>query len=178
MEIVLPQAASLPQCDTSPQRLPAVSTGLNAPGAPHAESQSMEREGGFPLKASLDVCTSPEPGTTILLQADKGRDRRRRNNYCTSRRSRRVCKTAEKNRQQQRVVSWGAEQAKQFDPLEGNGKAVTFPSRRMSVSCTVCPYAFPMFFLVFFCFSSCLQTFLKQVRELRRFFNQGWERLG
>ena len=72
-EILLSQPAPPPQCDSSPRRLPAVGTWLNKPGTPHAESQSTERGGIFPLQASinviLDVCTNPEQTTTIFLQA-------------------------------------------------------------------------------------------------------------
>ena len=74
MEILLSWYAPTPQCGSSPRRLPAVGTGLNGPGTPYAESQSTEREGIFPLQASLDFCTSPEQGITILLQADAGVD--------------------------------------------------------------------------------------------------------
>ena len=78
MKTVLLQPAPLPQEDLSLRRLPAVGTGLNEPGAPHAKTQSTEREGSFPLQANVDgflhVCTSPEQGTTILLQADTGVD--------------------------------------------------------------------------------------------------------
>ena len=42
------------------------------------------------------------------------------------------------------------------------------------VSVSLC---FPCVF-VFSGFSSRLQNFLEQIREARRFFNQGWERLG
>ena len=62
-----------PQCGSSPRRLPAVGTGLNEPGAPHAEIQSTEREGLFFLQASLEGCKSPEQEwTTNLLRADVG----------------------------------------------------------------------------------------------------------
>ena len=48
METILSQPAPPPHCDLSPRRFPAVGTGLNEPGAPHAETQSMERKGIFP----------------------------------------------------------------------------------------------------------------------------------
>ena len=53
-------------------------TGLEEPGAPHAESQSTKKEETFPLQASLDdflhICTSPEQEwtTTILLKKTSG----------------------------------------------------------------------------------------------------------
>ena len=43
-----------PQCDSSPRRAPAVDTGSDEPGTSQAESQSKEREGSFPLQASVD----------------------------------------------------------------------------------------------------------------------------
>ena len=73
-EILLSQPAPPPQCDSSLPRLPAVGTRLNEPGATYAESQSIKSEESFPLQVSLDVCTSLEHGTTILLQADVGVD--------------------------------------------------------------------------------------------------------
>ena len=69
MEIVLSQLAP-PQCDSSPRWLPAVDTGSDEPGTPRrvpaigtgsdepgvsrAESRATEREGIFPLQASVD----------------------------------------------------------------------------------------------------------------------------
>ena len=74
MEIVLLQNKPPPQCNSLPRRLLVVGTGLNGPRAPHAKSQSTEREGIFFPQASVDffllVCTSPEQGTITLLQAD------------------------------------------------------------------------------------------------------------
>ena len=58
--------------------------------------------------------------------------------------------------------------------LEGDGEAITFLSRRISVSCTVCPYV--LCFSCVFCFF-LVWKFPKQVREARRILNQGWERL-
>ena len=73
MEILLSQPAPPPQCDSSLRRLPEVDTGWDKPGTPHTDSQSTEREGIFPLQASLDsflhVNTSLDHvGTNILLQ--------------------------------------------------------------------------------------------------------------
>ena len=64
MEILLSQPAPPPQCKSSPRRSPAVDTGSDEPGTPHAEIQSTGRE-GFSLQASLDgvlrvSCTRPE----------------------------------------------------------------------------------------------------------------------
>ena len=151
MEIVLPQAASPPQCDSPPRRLPAVSTRLNGPGAPHAESQSLERKGIFPLKASLDVCTSPKQGTFFYSkQTDVGVDDDEKTIAQAT-----VCeKFAKPPKRIGSSEEWyhGVPSKLSSLTLEGNGKAVIFPSRRMPVSCAVCPCAFPMFFLVFLCF--------------------------
>ena len=94
MEILLSQPAPLLQCDSSPRRLPAFVTGSDEPGTPRrstaigtesdepgvsrAETQSTEREGSFPLQASVDGflrvnCTSPKQ-VCILLQLDVGID--------------------------------------------------------------------------------------------------------
>ena len=74
MEILLSQSAPLPQYDSSPRWSPAVGTRLNELGVSRAGTQSTEKEENFPLQASLGgfllfSCTSPEQGTTILLQA-------------------------------------------------------------------------------------------------------------
>ena len=59
----------------------------------------MKRERIFPLEASvdgfLDVCTSPEQTTIILLQPDVGVDDKKKNYFRTSRCSRGVCETIE-----------------------------------------------------------------------------------
>ena len=61
--------------------------------------------------------------------------------------------------------------------LEVNGKAVTFLSRRLSVSCNVCPYVLcSCVFRVSVFLLVC--SFPKQVREARRIFKQRWEQLG
>ena len=51
----------------------AVGMGSDEPGVSRAETQSTEREGIFPLQASLVVflyasCISPEQGTTICFK--------------------------------------------------------------------------------------------------------------
>ena len=115
MKILLSQHAPPPQYDSSPRRLPGVGTGLNRPGTPHAESQSTEREGNFPLQASLDFCTSPEQGTTILLEADAGVD----DDETTTSDQAAACEkfaSPSKKRQQQRMAAWGNDQTKQFGP--------------------------------------------------------------
>ena len=97
MEILLSQPAPPPQCNTSPRRLLTVGTGLNEPGAPHAEIQSTEREGIFPHRASvnglLHVCTQVR-NRDRYIASSRRRGRRRRNGYFrTSRCSRAVCET-------------------------------------------------------------------------------------
>ena len=74
----------------------------------------MERQITFPLQASLDIWTSPEQGTTILLQADVGED----DDETTAAQDagRGEFARLPNNRQQRRVASWGAEQTKQFYP--------------------------------------------------------------
>ena len=75
LKILLSQPAPLPQDDLSPRRSPAVGTGSEEVGLPRARTQSMEREGYFPLQASLDGCTSlDQEGTRILFQTDVGVD--------------------------------------------------------------------------------------------------------
>ncbi|CAN0207771.1 unnamed protein product, partial [Ascophyllum nodosum] len=86
-------------------------------GVSRAESQSTEREGTFPLQASVDgflyvSYTSPEQ-ECILLQADVGANIRK----TTS--SEQVAAREEfarpsKKRQQQRMTSWTTEQSKQL----------------------------------------------------------------
>ena len=75
MTILLSQPAPPPQRDSSPRRSPAVGTGLDESGVSRAGTQSTEKDDTFPVQASVDgflhvSCTSPEQGTTILLQAD------------------------------------------------------------------------------------------------------------
>ena len=117
MEIVLSQPAPPPQCDSSPRRSPAVGTGLDEPGVSRAGTQPTEKEGIFPLQASLDGCTIPEQEwtTTILLQTDvEVNDAETVTN--TQAAAREEFARPPKNRQQRRVTAWGNEQTKQFDP--------------------------------------------------------------
>ena len=122
MEILLSQPVPPPPlCDSSPRRLPAVGTGLNGPGTLHAESQSTEREGIFPLEASLDsflhISTSlGQEGTIILLQPDVGVDDEERKTTSEQAASREEFARPSKKRQQQRITAWSTEQSKQFDP--------------------------------------------------------------
>ena len=79
MEILRSQPAPQPQCDLSPLRSPAVDTGSDEHGTPHADSQSTEREGFFCLQASLHsflyVSTRlDQEGTIALLQLNVGVD--------------------------------------------------------------------------------------------------------
>ena len=76
MEVVLSQPATPPQYDSSPRRLLVIGTGPYEPGVSRAESQSTEREGTFPLQASVDGVlhvsyTRPEQ-ECILHQVDVG----------------------------------------------------------------------------------------------------------
>ena len=111
MEIVFSQPAPPPQWDLSPRRSPAW---LDEPRAPHAETQSTEREGIFP-QASIDGCTCPEQEwTTNLLQADVGVKPETSTSEQAA--TREEFARPPKNRQQQRMTAWGNEQTKQFDP--------------------------------------------------------------
>ena len=80
MEILLSQPAPPSQCNSLPLRSPALGTGSDEPGVSRAETLSSEREGMFPLQASVDVflyvsCTSlDQEDTIILLQPDVGVD--------------------------------------------------------------------------------------------------------
>ena len=65
-EFLLPQPAPPPQCDSSPRRLPVVGTGLNEPGAPHAETQSTERE-EFSLFKPVSMAAHIRNRSGILL---------------------------------------------------------------------------------------------------------------
>ena len=115
MEIALSQPVPPPQRESSPRRPPAIGTGLDEPGAPHAETQSTEREGISPLQASLDGCTSPEQEwTTNLLRADVGVKPETSTSEQAA--AREEFARPPKKRQQQRVTAWGYDQSKQFDP--------------------------------------------------------------
>ena len=72
MEIILSQPASS-QCDPSPRRSPAISTG-SGPGVSQVETK-MEEEELSPLETSMDGflhsnCTSTEQEYILLLQPD------------------------------------------------------------------------------------------------------------
>ena len=114
LEILLSQLAPSPQDGLSPRGSPVVGTGLDEPGGSRAEMQSTEREGIVALQASLDVCTSPEQGTAILLQADVEVDDDKTTTAQAA--AREEFGRQPKNRQKRRVASWSAEQTKQFDP--------------------------------------------------------------
>ena len=79
LEILLSQPAPSRQDYLSPRRSPAVGTGLHEFGVLRADMQITKQKGNFPLQATVDgflhvSCTSPEQGTTFLLQADVGVD--------------------------------------------------------------------------------------------------------
>ena len=120
MEILLSQPAPLLQCGSSPRRSLAIGMRLDEPGAPHAESQSTEEEGIFPLQASLKgflhVCTSPEQESTFLFQVDVGINDEETTITNAQAIAHKEFARPPKNRQQQRVTAWGAEQIKQLDP--------------------------------------------------------------
>ena len=118
MKSAILQPAPSPQDDLSPRRSPAVGTGLNEPGPPHAESQSTDREDIFSPPASLDgvlyvSCLSLEQGITILLQADVGAN----DEISTTKSQAATCKEFARlpiGRQQRETAS--TKQSKQFDP--------------------------------------------------------------
>ena len=185
MEIVLSQPAPPPQCDPSPQRLPAVDTGSEEPGAPRrlpvigtgsdelgvsrAETQSTEREEMFPLQANVDVflrfnCTILEQ-ECILFQPDVGVD-----DYDETKSSK-VQAGARKEfagltigRQQRETAS--TEQSQQFDP-GGSWRNHYFSVERNVLSRILFARFSP---IEFFSVSS-----EKQVREARIIFTQECE---
>ena len=117
MKIVLSQPAPPPQCGSSPRRSPAVGTGLDEPGVPRVETQSTEREGTFPLQASLDGCTNlDQEDTAIWLQAHVGVDDAETTTTKDQVASREEFARPPKKRQQRRVTAWGADQTKELDP--------------------------------------------------------------
>ena len=120
LKIPFSQPAPPPQYDTSPRRSPAVCTGSDESGLPHAETQqTTEREGIFPFQASVDGflhvdCTrSPDQEGTNLLQADVVVKPEATTAQAAARED---FARPPKNRQQRRVIAWGAEKTKQFDP--------------------------------------------------------------
>ena len=136
IEILLSQPAPSLQDDLSPRRSPVVGMGFYDPGAPHAESQSTEREVTFPLQANLDGCISPEQErtTTVLLKTDVEVD-----DVETTTTTSAQAAASEKfarpltRQQQQRMTAWGDDQTKQFDPGEKWSTPFLF-------RCIVCPY--------------------------------------
>ena len=79
LENLLSQPAPSQQDKLSPQRSPAVGTGLHEPGAARAEMKSTKQEESFPLQATFNGflhvnCTSLEQETLILLQENVGVD--------------------------------------------------------------------------------------------------------
>ena len=103
MEIVLSQPAPPPQDDLSLRWSPAVGTGSQESGLPRAGKHSMERDGIFPIQASLDGCTSPEQG--MLLQADVGVDDEEATTINAQAAAREEFARPPKNRRQQRVTA-------------------------------------------------------------------------
>ena len=171
-EILLSQPALSPQDDLSPRQSPAVGTGLNEPGIPHAESQSTEREEIFPSQASLDVflhvsCIRNRRLLFCFKQTSERTTKQQLQNYKPPlARSLRDCRLAGNNERRLRPSKASSL------TLEGEGGAITF--RRDGC-------LFSLFFSFrFLDFSVFLLVciFFKQAREARRIFNQGWERLG
>ena len=120
----------------------------------------------FPLLASLDRCTSLEyEWTTNLLQAEVGVKPKHilQNKPLLARSLRDHRRTGRSEGRHHGVPSKLSSLT-----LEDNGRAVNFPSRRMSVSCAVYRYVFSCIFLYFFLSANVP----KQVRETRRIFNQ------
>ena len=117
LEAVLSQPAMPPQYDSSPRRLPVIGTGPYEPGVSRTESQSTEREGAFPLQASVDGVlhvsyTRPEQ-ECILHQVDVGANVQKTMNSEKVVAREKFARPSKK-RQQQRRTSWTTEQSKQL----------------------------------------------------------------
>ena len=121
----------------------------------------------FLIQASLDGCTGPEQEwtSTILLQADVGVDD---DDTTMILHKPPLARSLRDRRRTDSSEGWhhGVPSNLTSLTLEGSGKAVMFPSRQMSVSCTVYPYVLCSCVFLFF---SCLQNFSKEV-ERRGFF--------
>ena len=124
---------------------------------------------GFPFLSHCQcffhvICPSPEQEATFSIQTEAGVD-----HEITTTAAQAVAREEFSIRRRTGSSGgWHHERPSKLRilTLEVNGEAVTFPSRLMSASCAVCPYVF-----------SCLPFFPTQVREARRFFDQGLERL-
>ena len=96
---------TIDDCGTYP-----VDTGSDGPGTPHAESQSTEREGIFPLQAGLEsflhVSTSlDQEGTIVLLQPDVGVDDEGKTTTSEKNTAREEFARPSKKQQQQRMTA-------------------------------------------------------------------------
>ena len=166
LDFLLVQLPPPPQHDLSLRQSPAAGTGLDEPGVPHTVTQQTEQEGTFLFKpVSMAFCVLTVQGSRKIhhLKHTPGQIPKQLQYKSPLTRSLRNCRGAGNSEGSHRRSKQGICPGRVIDdPLLS-------ASRRLFRA---------LYALYFFYFSVHNFSFIKQVREARRIFRQGWDRLG